>query len=270
VVNSAIAEAKDAIWDTLTFVGEFHDVHRMLRGNFEGVMNFAQRAALFARRFSRNKREAAKLFSSKWLEYRYGWMPLIRDLESAVKALESGLEKGDLLTGKGTATTSLDDTDAVTTTSGPTTITTVCTLTGSRIYRGKAYASVRSPEFAKFGADPIVTGWELIPFSFVVDWFIDVNTFLQAASPFSGAEMLGSMASVRDSYTLEQKTDVLWSGTESGSDVGRMTRFDVESYTRFPHSVSLPSWNPRLTKVRLLDLAALIYQRRGEVLRLLR
>jgi hypothetical protein len=243
----------------------------MLRGNFEGVMSFAQRAALFARRFHKGRKSSRKeifqTFTSKWLEYRYGWMPLIRDLESAVHAFESNLEKGDLVSGKGSVTTELNDSENVTTTSGPTTVTTVCTLTGSRIYRGKAYASVRSPEFAKFGADPLLTGWELVPFSFIVDWFIDVNSFIQAVSPFSGAELLGSMASVRDSYVLEQVTDVLWSGTESGSDNGRTTRITTDQYTRFPHGVSLPSWNPRITPVRLLDLAALIYQRRGEVLR---
>jgi hypothetical protein len=46
-------------------------------------------------------------------------------------------------------------------------------------------------EDISLNADPISTGWELVPFSFVVDWFVDVGRWLQQANRLSNARNLG-------------------------------------------------------------------------------
>lgn len=43
----------------------------------------------------------------------------------------------------------------------------------------------------KINADPISTGWELVPFSFVVDWFVDLGRWMREANKLSEARLSG-------------------------------------------------------------------------------
>lgn len=46
-------------------------------------------------------------------------------------------------------------------------------------------------EDIRLNADPISTGWELVPFSFVIDWFVDIGRWLQQANRLNNARKLG-------------------------------------------------------------------------------
>lgn len=273
VVTQAQANAKSAVFDALTFAAEIRQTARLLGSNWNLINNFAARAARFANKARRSKREIANAFAQKWLEYRYGWLPLVYSSRDAIEALAAKLEKGDIVRGYGSLTTSLDDSDVETTgvpsDSGGEKVTTFL-LTGSRTYRGAAYAEVLSNRL-KWGVDPFLTGWELIPYSFIVDWFVSVGTWIQAVSPFAGAGLLGSMASVKDDYTLRQDVSLTWGGaSQTGSYAGRSTELQCQVYTRFPHSGGvLPSWNPRITPERVLDLVALVLLGKRNTMRLL-
>lgn len=274
VVTEAIANSREAIFDALTTAAEMGQTGRLLVNAFLDIKRFARRAAEFAARRGRglSRKQILKLFSSKWLEYRYGWLPLLYSAEDLVRSLESELQKDDIVSGKSRVVTDLSDTEVKSQYFPSTgTLSQTHTLTGTRTYRGAAYSTIGSPELAKSGLDPLVTGWELIPFSFVVDWFVQVGTWLKAVSPFAGAQELGSMASVKDEYVLEQFDNWAFNAPgHTGSFTGRSTKLEVERYHRFARSGgSLPSWNPRLTKVRIVDLLALVYQGRREIMRIL-
>lgn len=147
-------------------------------------------------------------------------------------------------------------------------------LLGSRTYRGSAYATVNF-NGNQWGHDPIVSAWELIPFSFVIDWFINIGDWVNSISPFAGGTFKGACVSIKDDYTQSQSFGITWSGgsgtgAHSGSFGSVETEITVRRYTRFPHSGGLPGWNPRLTAVRLADIAAIVAQRYLGIKRTLR
>lgn len=277
VVQQAIANSKQAVFDVTTNLGELPQTAQMIGNSMGRVFNFADRAARRARRFRKNPLEMLRAFSGYWLEYRYGWRPAISTIQDLVSAMDNRVQTGQFIRGNSSTTTSLDDDVTATWTQdgGTGTGTETHLLQGTRKYRGFAYSEVNSNGI-RWGHDPILTAWELIPYSFVVDWFIDIGTWLQAVSPAAGADIRGSGCSVRDDYTMTQAFSLSWSGgsgggAHSGTFGTVSTEVAMQRYTRFPHSGgSLPVWNIRLTPTRILDLSALIMQRILGVKRVLR
>lgn len=283
VATEAIAKAKASVWDTLTEIAELKQTVELVFTQWDRVQRFALTAARLARDFVRRrkrktrKRRPSKFwrqlwdrrFAELWLEYRYGWLPAIYSVEDAVKALEKEIAKGSLV--RGSSKSIVDLTDAKSVSTKPQTYTfrdEVYTCTGIRTYRGKAFVEVLDDR-VRFGADPLVTTWEKIPYSFIADWFLAVGTWLQAVSPFSGTRLLGSMVSVKDSYTRQQTFAETYSGSgHGGSFTGLTTTLEVESYVRFPHGAGeSPSWNVRLNWKRITDLVALLLSGPNRVMR---
>lgn len=265
VVTNAIANAKAATFDALTFAAELRQTTRLVGSNYNRITRFAEKAAKTARRFARGKREILSLFSQLWLEYQFGWKPLIHDTQDALRAFRRTLAAGELKEGFSRVNVDMSDSDVVITAGSGFTIVDTSTLTGSRIYRGKAYGLVTG-NGASYGSDILVTGYEIIPYSFLVDYFINIGGWLQAITPFSGAKMLGSQCSIKDTYTLETEMSITYSGASSGVFSGNILKLEGETYQRFPHSGGvLPHWNPRLTPTRVLNILALIFAGRSRV-----
>jgi hypothetical protein len=282
VANGAIAEARQAIFDITTNIGEMQQTANMLKDNINRVLDFADKAARKAKNLRPRKGKPVteadrwRAFFSFWLEYRYGWRPLIGSIQDLVKALENKREEGFLLEGHASQWQSLDDTVVGTWKQDSDRGTGMQTefLLGSRTYRGSAYATVNFLG-NQWGRDPIVSTWELIPWSFVIDWFINIGDWVNSISPFAGGTFKGSCVSIKDEYTLSQTFGIAWSGgTGAGAHSGSFgqvaTEITIQRYTRFPHSGGLPGWNPRLTTARLADIAALVATRLLGIRRTLR
>jgi hypothetical protein len=278
VGNAAIADVKSAVFDLLTFVAELPQTVALVRGRMEDVFDMMdKRAHRVARRASKRATYAQRVasFVQLWLEARYGWRPMMYDIKSITDAYAGKLAKGNLVRGRGRLETVLSDAKTTTVGNGTSEPQHIYadTLQGNRVYRGAAYAEVLHGALTRLQVDPLVTFWETRPLSFVFDWFIDVNSWLQAVSPFSGVNLLGAMVSVRDMYVMEQNLSRDFNYTSSTHNAtgggSCKTILTVNRYHRFPYEIALPGWNPRLTTVKVADLAALIYQRRSKVIRLL-
>jgi len=119
----------------------------------------------------------------------------------------------------------------------------------------------------RFGVGDILqTAWELVPFSFIVDWFFQIGKLISAWSPKLGLKTLASWCVVDDithlTVAAETGTDLtscnyikLYSRTGSYQKVMR-TRYRLPN----PDRPLLPSYNIKLNNLKLLDLGAIAWQ----------
>lgn len=271
VVNSAVSDARTAAWDVLTFLAEWTSTYRLLAKTIKSVASIGRRAASDARSM-RTKRPLSERFSQKWLEYRYGWMPLIYDMEDAVKALSMAENK--MARGRATYSETGSVTEVWTASSTATRSDWSEVLTFERVHRGWAAAEFDIMS-SRFGLDPIRTAWELVPFSFVMDWFVQVGDFIEATSPFGAGRTLGSCYSCKTTMRRElyRRMQALDSSASTGHGDSGSQLVQVETlteYVRVPMGASLPGWNPRLTWQRTVDAAALSRGLTRDVFRRLR
>lgn len=133
---------------------------------------------------------------NKWLELQYGWKPLLSDVYGACDALSKRDKEDWRVTAKGRV--SRQDTYSRVydiAFNGP---FDGCNCVAVA-YRG-AYVRIDAlPEneaiisLASLGiTNPLLIGWELVPFSFVVDWFLPIGGYL---------ESLDAMLGYGDAYT---------------------------------------------------------------------
>jgi len=123
----------------------------------------------------------------KWLELQYGWKPLLSDIYGASSALE-GREKSDWrVTAKATRSQLIEE-DRWFDPTGP--------------GLGRCRASAKCSAFVRIDAlpqneatislaslgvtNPLSVAWELVPFSFVVDWMIPIGDWLDSLDAMLG------------------------------------------------------------------------------------
>lgn len=131
--------------------------------------------------------KARRSWANNWLEYHFGWEPLIKDIYDAIEVLNNPLKSFTITRGR-----SLDY-NVFTVTSHP--------GSGSVWKDDKYYQYYQVQQGARvealtnrglhaldqFGlANPAVIMWELIPFSFVVDWVANVGNVLASFSDYAG------------------------------------------------------------------------------------
>jgi hypothetical protein len=263
LVNRAVANVRAASLDVATNYAELHKTANVYRSVVRDASRLGRRAMAHARaKYPRldwsDTNLVSKAFSSQWLNARYGIRPLVYTLEDSLNALTKanrGFKKSKSVSVHpiNLSATSINDDG------GGARYTTQGTLTGSVTLRG--FAMAWSDNWSDdWGFDPLVTGWELLGYSWIFDWFVDVGSYLQAITPFAHLETVSGVSVkidvsrlVRTYYNLYDAGGVTRQG--EGYIGTRTSR--VQRYSRWAQGPSLPVWNPRLTPTKLLDLASL-------------
>lgn len=146
---------------------------------------------------------AADRTSGAWLSYRYGVLPLISDIETIVKGLRS--VKGPV---RKSYRSSLKDNA-----SSYDTVTVawdVCDITIG--IQKTDFVTVRASTLEEYVADLgtnlgftakglLRTPWDLVPLSFVEDWFTNLSDFMLAYAPAPGYRNLASSMTVERTST---------------------------------------------------------------------
>lgn len=207
-LGTAILESRKTI-DHLasTFIRVWEMYRNLRKGRFGAV---AEELGL-----SLSKRHTRKL-ASNWLEYKYAWMPLYADLHAAFDIAQDGLSKA--LTVK----TVSDISEPVDARFNYYTWRTYDSTRkqGTYVYRSsKAKVGCKTIIHAKIDdqtisglkqlgmVNPISVAWELVPYSFVVDWILPVGNFLEACSAPLGLTFMDGCVT-RYLYASETLPDV--------------------------------------------------------------
>lgn len=132
--------------------------------------------------------------SSAWLQYSFGWTPLVQDVYNAVIRDWERMEKGKVLTGWGASGPNQKDLDI---------------FDPARVPRATAgwRGTVSVPNAAWLQSlgmlNPLQLAWELRPLSFVTDWFLNISTLLGGITSTAGLTCVSSW------YISETHTDTL-------------------------------------------------------------
>jgi len=134
-------------------------------------------------------RKKGKSLSGLWLEYHFGWEPLLADIFAGIGALGRDFHSNVLSGGAKNDRLSIVKTTNAST--GENTYDQQNTVTS---VRQRCRIRVVNPNATLLNdlglANPVSVVWETIPFSFVVDWFSTAGAVMSAATDFLGIDVL--------------------------------------------------------------------------------
>jgi hypothetical protein len=148
----------------------------------------------------------------KWLEHQYAWKPLLNDVYGSMEALKQQPRHAFIMTAKGSKWIS----DEPELWNHPMGGVTIC-LSGERrsgyfVRLDYEPGNVFFDSLSRVGlTNPLEVAWELVPFSFVADWFIPVGDWLRSFDAALGWEFKGGSCS-----RFEKATTVRTQGLKEG------------------------------------------------------
>jgi len=136
-------------------------------------------------------RFGAKSFANSYLELHFGWSPLLKDISDAAEVLSKPIVRIKVRTKRAAwfhTYGSLNSDNGNDRTLGGNKTTTYQAISL------RADLQVSNPNLALANQcgiiNPLAIAWELVPFSFVVDWFVNVGDFLNTFTDFSGITLI--------------------------------------------------------------------------------
>ncbi len=167
-------------------------------------------------------------FPRVFLEYQYGWRPLLQDIYGAAELLAQQAMKNRPVIATGTANDNniFDDVER---SSQYNYLTTTQT---------KGNARTRSKAVAKFAindkclsmmqstglSNPALVAWELMPYSFVVDWLWPIGSYLENLSASQGLTFAGGFQTTVQDYDLTASVSQSFRNGYSGYAYGALNQ----------------------------------------------
>lgn len=177
------------------FLGELRETMKLIRNPASALRSLITDYVGACRRAPRrlSPKQTLKHVSNQWLEYSFGMLPLVSDIRSGYNALERLYLN---LPSKYVTATEQREFGSQTTEKRialwaqyfPVTIHCFVKGSYSRTWRGEvrlAQRDIGSAPSESFGAtlrDFVPTVYELIPYSFLIDYFVNIGEILEAAS----------------------------------------------------------------------------------------
>jgi len=151
-----------------------------------------------------NAYDAYHYASGMWLKYRYGVRPLVSSINGILKEL-SNYERPVRNTSRGTFSLYASKSTPGTMTYNASKNAYSTTVEDSyEVSCGVVIDEIISMSQA-LGVDAsgmLALPWELVPYSFVADWFLNVNSFLRAVVPFTSKRPIGSWTKTKRTQTV--------------------------------------------------------------------
>lgn len=139
--------------------------------------------------------------SGRWLELQYGWLPLIGDIYTIANA---DIPSSGYLRCSATIKRSGSHSD----------VNSWNAISGYRLdwdYSLKSKVTVsgfvsfdKVATAAQFGlTNPLLVAWEVVPFSFVVDWFLPIGSYLEGLTALHGLKLSDTSTTVHRSVKFK-------------------------------------------------------------------
>lgn len=232
----------------------------MLRRPFKESRTILNKMLKYRKRhLGKTVESAARASGNAWLEYRYGWQPVMMDADAIINNVHRVREKLDSkrLVARAGEKQSRSASASFTVSGGIPRLDsisgTVSSTKNGRVGAGVLYdiknRTTSEDLGSMFGTRPSdlpTTIWEAIPYSFVADWFINVGDWLQATTPNPNVIVRGNwttaifewslsltncQASVRiASAPTTTYTGVISGSVKTGCDVDRRCNQSLTSH----------------------------------------
>lgn len=264
--NNALGQLYDQIRGTLDLsidLAESHQAKSMIAKTARGMTNLALT-------FRKMRRSNPRDWGNLWLEFTYGWRPLAQSIYgTAHKLLLEPMGPLSMTAiGKSKTRQRSRSTSGTGSCGGGTRVT----LQTDDEYRCRIVAQFKFQQsaidsFAGFSSlNPVSIAWELTPYSFVVDWFVDLSGYLRNFETamlyrtnfkqgYISEGWKSTVYGVR-SYYCSQSGSVSY---ESSSGLSWKVGFrrSILGSIPFPRA---PRFDPKLGTSRLTSAAALLGQ----------
>lgn len=219
-----------------------------------------------------------KAIHKNWLEYKYGWMPLLMEVKGAAELLaQHHMERPPMVVGNGRATDEDQKTQHVLDSSYSSGSSYDESARRVRYVRVKIECEITNAlasSMQQMGlTNPALVAWELVPFSFVFDWFISVGNYLQAVTALQGLTVRRAFVSRLATLDVEYLSHALpQPTTPSTVDSGYEFRYSASarSYLRDQYDVDSALLYPPVNRdplnwSRLITGLALIRAQAGRL-----
>jgi len=214
------------------FFGELaealHGIRHPAEALFKGIESYSNAATKLRRRYVKSKadflalsknrrRKVARSFSDAatglWLENSFHWVPLMYDIQGAISAFEHTLDSAPHQMVKASAYDEVQKTVTYGSWGAGRIYPGVTATLATRSASVKFYGIVRvgprttfQPDAKALGFDLrsfVPTVWELIPYSWAVDYFTNIGDILYGAS-YGGSDVLWTAIGTKKSAKLSQ------------------------------------------------------------------
>lgn len=269
-IASAISVASTAAWsaanahnaDILTDIAELRQTLSMLKDPLKTTSALLRNIKTKQRSSSSSKlRNSVDYANSQWLQYRYGVRPLVKSVQGVVKTLKENRERrrstyrGSYSINASSFSTGTHAATALTMDYSYSYTDSLSVRTGMIIEDFISLAENLGVDASGMLALP----WELVPYSFVADWFANTNHFLQSLVPYLTKNSLGGwVTSQRVSTTTFRCTATRATNPSAYSVVTPCDEVRTSTFLVKTRNVGLPSpvltWKPQALHKVLDDL----------------
>lgn len=236
LLTSALAEARQAGLDVATMLAEYNKTLGLIA---DFALNIRRRASkILKKRNIKTYRE----FLDAWMEYRYGWRILYYDLvaiQESISILDGSKDMPRRFTSYDENTNSVYSAYStpapyIIVPNGDYAIKKRMDgkVTGHLTRRDEVVRSVRAGVGMKYlvdlpgSFDPLMTAWEIVPFSFIADWFINIGDTIGAFSPFGRGQVSWAFVT-KTEYRLSTTQGYLTSSQPTGGNSVTITSGDI-------------------------------------------